>query len=116
MPRRGNHAVRNLKNYLAMHREDIVLFPRMKKKPRKISIKKRYSYLGMADDYQRSIIWTIIDRSARGLWTRYSDIEHDAKTQMMSQILRDDRYEIKYRIVTGLGTDGRKTWFVEFAV
>lgn len=88
----------------------------MKKKPRKITEAHRYRLLGAADDYQRSIVWTIIDRSSRGLWTRYSDIDHAAKTQMMSQLLRDDRFDIKHRVVGGNGSDGRRTFFVEFCV
>ena len=86
-----------------------------RKRPRKISTKEKYQYLGWADDYQRSIVWLLIDRSAQGLWTRYSDINHGAKTQMMSQLLRDDRFKIKYRVVGGNGSDGRRTYFAEFA-
>jgi len=86
------------------------------KKPIKIDTATRYKYLGMADDYQRSIVWLLIDRSAQGLWTRYGNIDHPAKTQMMSSLLRDDRFKIKYRIVGGTGSDGRRTWFAEFAV
>lgn len=85
-------------------------------RPAKISIKKKYHYLGMATDFQRGAIYVIIEKSSKGQWTRYADMEVESPESRMFELMNDKRFDIKHRRVAGFASNGTKTYFSEFAV
>ena len=88
-------------------------------KPKAMKVSDRYRALGMVTDTQRAILYTIIDRSKDGKWTRYSDMPEDidAKPARISEMLEIKGIPLKMRTVTAkCKRMGKKIHLSEFCV
>ena len=88
-----------------------------KHKPRKLTIKEKYSILGKLSDSQRQFVGLVIINSAKGKWTTYNDAKEfgvQSPDKRMSEVQLIDGIDLKMRHGKRVSDIGRTPMEVAF--